>query len=407
MRKDRKEEEKIKSAEKTPPKRMFTWGTATSPTLVEGETVNEWAGVPAKDGSVCDDGPKHWRRYRYDFKSMSGLGFKAYLFGCDWGRLQRGPYENFEREAAYRYLEMLAELRSLGIEPWLVLFDNALPRWAARQGGWLCRETPYWFADFTERLLKLTDGEVLHFATLSCPKHYALSAYLWGNLLPRQWGRPDLAWKVLNALTKGHQLAREVIKKQLPSAKAGIILDSIHYVPDRKYHPGDIVSASLADLLINRLRYKRFVKNSDFLIMKTGGSLKARPGKVISLSSGLSPEIMKTCPLQPESGQQQLKQKINRLRQYAELPVYLLYSLPELKVAASETENLVINHLKKCHAEEAVSGIFLEPFLDGFDWTDGLTRKKGLLSVDLNDSERRRETKPFARMLAKIIQPDF
>ena len=41
----------------------FLWGTATSPTQVEGHVVNEWTEYQASDGGHCRTACNHNHRY--------------------------------------------------------------------------------------------------------------------------------------------------------------------------------------------------------------------------------------------------------------------------------------------------------------------------------------------------------
>jgi beta-glucosidase/6-phospho-beta-glucosidase/beta-galactosidase len=48
----------------------FLWGTATSPTQVEGHVVNEWTDYVAADGGHCRVACDHYHRYEEDVDWM-------------------------------------------------------------------------------------------------------------------------------------------------------------------------------------------------------------------------------------------------------------------------------------------------------------------------------------------------
>jgi beta-glucosidase len=52
----------------------FLWGTATSPTQVEGHVVNEWTDYVAADGGNCRVACNHYHRYEEDVDWMAQLG---------------------------------------------------------------------------------------------------------------------------------------------------------------------------------------------------------------------------------------------------------------------------------------------------------------------------------------------
>ena len=51
----------------------FLWGTATSPTQVEGHIQNEWTDFVAQDGGNCHVTCDHYHRYPEDVDWMRKL----------------------------------------------------------------------------------------------------------------------------------------------------------------------------------------------------------------------------------------------------------------------------------------------------------------------------------------------
>ena len=381
----------------------FVWGAASCPACCEGETVSDWARLSAPDGSVPDDGPRHWRRYRYDFRAMADMGLNAYRFGCDWGRLQRAPYAPFNRDDTFRYMEMLAELRSVGIEPWLVLFQNALPRWASTKGGWLNPETPHWFEDFSRRLADVTDGEVVHWITVHEPQVYALSCYAWGTFPGGCWGRLDQVRRALVNLRLGHRLAAAALRRRLPGVRAGISLPGGCLHPRRAWHPGDRLAAAGADWLLNRYGTGDFLNGRygcDFIMLGAGGPLGVGVSDALSLSSAVSPH---------------LPGRLRHTKAEREAPVRLRRSLaqwlrkrkPVYLTGGAENIDALKNILHACApngGSPAPAGFFYDPLLDQFDLEKGLAAKRGLLKVDFHSPDRRRDMRSLARDFAKVVR---
>ncbi|MCC8190534.1 MAG: family 1 glycosylhydrolase [Planctomycetes bacterium] len=382
----------------------FVWGAVSFPAGSEGETVSDWARYAAPDGSVPDDGPRHWRRYRFDFRTMAGIGIRAYRFGCDWARLQRGPYTPLIREDTLRYLEMMAELRSLGIEPWLVLFQHALPRWAAAAGGWLNPETPHWFADFAARLADATDGEVRYWIPLHAPQIYALASFAWGTFPgQKQWGRLDLAAKAFARLRTGHRLAAAAIRRRLPEAQVGLSLSGGGFNPGRAWHPGDWLTAAAAEWFCNRAGSRGLLRREpgcDFLMLGTGNELPVRAGGTLSLSHGLAATLPGR--MRHEGGgdsNARRRRRVRRWRRRAGVPVYLVGSVPE-----DDAEGL--HRLLAAYAGMdgvGPAGFFYDSLLDQFDPDKGLADRRGLIRVDFHGGDRRRDPRRLAREYGTII----
>lgn len=381
----------------------FVWGAVSCPACCEGETVSDWAKLSAPDGSVPDDGPRHWRRYRYDFKAMADLGLKAYRFGFDWGRLQRGPYGELNRNDCFRYLEMLAELRGLGIEPWLVLFQNAMPRWAAAAGGWLNPEMPHWFADFARRLAHLTDGEVRHWLTVHEPQAYALSCYAWDVYPGGAWGRMDQVRKALSHLRAAHKLAAAALRRRLPGCRVGLSLPGGGFFPRRLWHPGDWLAAGVSEWMLNRLDLGRFLSDDgrcDFLMLGVGNEVEVGARDSLSLSSGVAKTLPGRMRFSGGGGVPHARRR-RRLSAWARrhgLPVYLIGH------SGGFMDGRLQDILTAFAGDGRAAGFFYDPLMDQFEPEHGLGTARGLLEVDFHDADRRRNPRPFARKFARVVK---
>ncbi len=377
----------------------FVWGAATCAPCCEGETVSDWGKLSAPDGSVPDDGPHHWRRYRYDFRAMADLGLRAYRFGIDWARLQREPNAPLAREDTYRYLEMLADLRGHGIEPWVTLFHHAMPRWALKAGGWLNREMPYWFADFARRLADATDGEVVRWIPVHEPHMYCFARHAWDILPGGEWGRLDHVRQSFKGLVHGHRLAAAAIRHRLPHAQIGLSLPGGCFFPGRRWHPGDRFAVGVVDWLLNRYGLRRFGR-PDFVMLRTGDEVRLRASGALSLGSVVSPSLfarMRNAGGNGDMSQLRRRNAASWLRRLR-APVYLVghgdVTLPDGGLHAL---------LAPYSGLDAVAGFFYEPLLDGFDPAKGLAGGGGLLRVDFHGRDKRRELRPFAKPFARMV----
>ncbi|MBN2711211.1 MAG: family 1 glycosylhydrolase [Planctomycetes bacterium] len=392
----------------------FVWGCGTSPTQVEGETVNEWKNYSARDKTKPDDGPNHWRKYRYDFKCLGDMNQRAYRLGFDWGRLQPAPFADFDRDVSFKYMEMLAELRSLGIEPYLTLFHFACPVWMAEKEGWLNPESPEWFADFAEKLAVLTDGEVCYWITHNEPAVYAFMAYVMQEFPPMRRGKFGQALKVLHNMQRGHALAYERIKKHQPGAQIGITKHFKRFLPFRAWHPVDQLSACLARTLFDRYGLAKFVtyqgrKVSDFVGVNYYGRMRMKGFNGISPITGFKPEVLEQfgvkCDDMWEQDPEYLCDCLHDVAKRTGLPIYV----SENGVATEDEalrEKYLREHLAHCHAAIQrgidVRGFFYWSLMDNYEWGEGLTKRFGLLDVDFTNKNRRRELRRTARIYGKI-----
>jgi hypothetical protein len=124
----------------------FLWGTATSPTQVEGHIENEWTPFTAADGGNCRIACDHYHRYPEDIGWMSRLGVNAYRFGIEWSRLQAAPFAPLNPAELARYVDVLDRLQAAGITPMVVLHHFSNPPWltASAAGPMPPRFRPLW-----------------------------------------------------------------------------------------------------------------------------------------------------------------------------------------------------------------------------------------------------------------------
>ncbi len=392
----------------------FILGSATSPIQVEGEIISDWKDFVARDGSRPDNGPNHWRRYRFDFRCLSDMNLKAYRLGFDWARLQRGPRAEFDREVMFRYLEMLAELRGYEVEPFLSLFDFSCPMWLANRGGWLADDAPDLFADFVDRVAIMTDGEVRHWITVHEPMLYALMAYVIGEFPPRCSGSRRQCMRALANLQRGHALAYEAIKSHYPDAEVGFAKHCMHFSAERAWHPLDRVAARAADKLFNHWGIDRFARTAgsstaDFMFVNFHGARPMQGLKHVSPITGFGPEVLLDADNgighADTNGDFWLNQYLRQVRGRTGLPVYVAARGPEATDEDAGREHLA-RYLRFCleagAGELDVRGFFYMPLLDCFDWRHGLSRRQGLLAVNFSDRHRRRDMRPLARFYGSV-----
>lgn len=393
----------------------FVWGCATSPTQVEGDTVNEWDDFIAKDGSKADDASRHWQRYKYDFNCLASMNLGAYRMGFDWARLQPGPKEPLERDIKLKYMEMLAELRSLGIEPFLTLFHHACPKWFRDMGGWLNPDSPELFADFVRRVVILTDNEVKYWLPINEPNCYAFLAYIAGVFPPRKRGRISSYSMVLRNMQKAHALAYYEIKHYSPEASVGASCLAKQIYPSRRWHFVDTVSSAMAKKIFGIKNLDGFTtyegnQVADFIGVNFHGKVRTRG------FSALSPLFMKKNALKKhnldcddmwEQDPEWIPECLGDIAKEYDLPIYVTGH-----GVATQDEGLRVRqikeHLFQCKKaiEQGIDlrGYFYWSLLDNFEWGDGLSRHFGLVSVAFDDPTRRRDIRRSGCVYGEIAR---
>jgi beta-glucosidase len=204
----------------------FRWGTATAAYQVEGMNTNsEWWRWEQQDrirqghrsGKACD-----WRsgRWREDLDRAAAAGQNAHRLSVEWSRLEPQP-GFFDESAIGFYRELLAGMRSRGIEPMVTLHHFSNPLWFADRGGWERDDAPDLFAAFVRRVLPALSEYADLWCTINEPNVYAYLGFASDAFPP---GRKDIlaAFRVMRHLVLGHAAAYHEIHSLQPAARVGI-----------------------------------------------------------------------------------------------------------------------------------------------------------------------------------------
>lgn len=244
----------------------FLWGTATASYQVEGGIQNndwwEWekAGrIKTGDSAIvaCD----HYNRYKDDFRLTKFLENNAYRFSIEWSRIEpeRGK---FDEKAIEHYLEMLKELKNLGIEPILTLHHFTIPLWFKEMGGFLNEESPKIFADYIKNIVPYFKDYVNYWITINEPMILSSLGYFLGKWPPGEHSALN-TFKVSKNLLLSHMEANKIIKENRSGAQVSIAHHILIFEPDKLWNPLDGAIA----------RFNNFILNYSFLDALTTGKI--------------------------------------------------------------------------------------------------------------------------------------
>ncbi|UWQ20505.1 GH1 family beta-glucosidase [Jannaschia sp. W003] len=148
----------------------FRLSTATSAYQIEGHAFggagpthwDTFASIPGKvareeDGAVACD---HYHRWEEDLDLIAAGNFDAYRFSTSWARVMPDGV-TVNPEGLDFYDRLVDGMLERGIAPMGTLYHWELPEALNQRGGWLVRETPERFAEFT-RVVAERIGDRLH-----------------------------------------------------------------------------------------------------------------------------------------------------------------------------------------------------------------------------------------------------
>lgn len=236
----------------------FIYGVATASFQIEGGASSRlpciwdtFCDTPNKvaDGSnglvACD----HFNRWQQDIELIDSLGVDAYRLSISWPRVIKESGELNQAGVKY-YLNILDELKARNIKAFVTLYHWDLPQYLENNGGWLNRETAYKFQDYADKISTAFGDRVYAYATLNEPFCSAFLGYEIGIHAPGIVGE-EFGKKAAHHLLLGHGLAMQVLKKNSPNSKNGIVLNFTPCYPETNTS-ADISATAFADDYFNQ-----------------------------------------------------------------------------------------------------------------------------------------------------------
>jgi beta-glucosidase len=156
------------------------WGTATASYQVEGAAFEDGRGLSIWDtfshtpgnvfnGDNGDVACDSYHLYEEDIALMKELGIDVYRFSAAWPRIfpnGKGEVNQKGIEFYHRFVDKLIEN---GIEPMCTLYHWDLPQALQDQGGWNRRETIEAFVAYAELMFQEFSGKIQYWITLNEP----------------------------------------------------------------------------------------------------------------------------------------------------------------------------------------------------------------------------------------------
>lgn len=324
----------------------FLWGATTSAHQVEGNNIhNDWwswehrtSGRQAS-GAAAD----HWNRWREDLVMAKNLGLTAYRFSIEWSRIE--PQEgHFNRQAIEHYRQVAAEVRRLGMESFVTLFDVTLPAWVAEKGGWRSSESPALFERYVQFVAQHLGEAVRFWVPINDPLTYVMAAYMRGIWLPQQHSIWQ-AWSVMRRLMQAHRLAYRVLHRFNRGSHVGVT--------------SRVFTEGLPGLFFLYLM-RGLGRQTDFI----GLNYVDRPAKEMSSALGVM-------------------QRYNLPLYVTEAGVDSRGSVPADFIRDSLR---AVERVQQAGAD--IRGYFYKSLLDEFEWERGYEPGYGLIEVDFSSQER-------------------
>ena len=240
----------------------FLWGAATAAYQVEGAASEDGRGLsiwdtfshtPGKtdNGDTGDVACDMYHRYPADVALMKGLGIKAFRLSISWSRLFPNGDEVREERGFAFYDNLINELLSQGITPYITLYHWDLPQALEDKGGWRSRETVTAFGKYAAAVAEHFGDRVKHFAPINEPWCVAWLGHGLGVHAPGISDRPT-AFKVAHHTVIAHATAVNAMRAVRSDLKIGPVLNQANYPADDPSDPNQAHASAILDAVQNR-----------------------------------------------------------------------------------------------------------------------------------------------------------
>lgn len=431
----------------------FLWGAATSAYQIEGSPLADGAGPSiwhrfshtpglVKNGETADLACDHYRRWKEDIGWMKELGLTAYRFSIAWPRvLPQGT--GSVNEAGLDFYRRLADaLLEIGIQPLATLYHWDLPAALDDRGGWQNRDCADWFAEYARVVFRALDGPVRDWATINEPWVVSDGGYLHGKLAP---GHRSLfeAPIVSHNLLRAHGAAVDAYRAE-GKWRIGLVVN-LEPKSAASDSPKDRAAARRADAYMNRqfldpvllgrypdelpeifgTAWPRFPESDldsirrpiDFLGVNyyTRGVVRHDPNDWPVRARRVRQPGLHTetnWEVYPEGLAATL---IGVRDRYGSVPLYVTENGAAFRDAPSKRGAVVEDPLRVAYLREHlravrraigagvdVRGYFAWSLLDNFEWSEGTSKRFGLIRVDF--PTQKRTLKASGRFYAEVIR---
>jgi len=411
----------------------FTFGVATASFQIEGGRQERldciwdtFCETPGKivDSSTGDVACDHYNRWQDDLELIEGLNVDAYRFSVSWPRVMREDGQ-LNPEGVNYYIALLDRLLAKNIKPFVTLYHWDLPQHLEDKGGWLNRETAFHFQHYVDQVTQAFGSRVHSYATLNEPFCSAYLGYELGSHAPGIIGK-EFGKKAAHHLLLAHGLAMQVLERNSPDSKNGIVLNfsPCYAMSDSN---ADVKAAALADAHFNHWYIKpvidgRYPALLDQLpdaerpeILDNDLAIIAHPIDYLGVNyytraivraddqEGFALEVPENAPLTDmgweiyPKGFTDLLVSLNQ--EYTLPPIYITENGSAMKdeivngeVNDSQRVAYLNQHLNAVDMAITqgvdIQGYFAWSLMDNFEWAEGYLKRFGIVYVDYQTQHR-------------------
>jgi beta-glucosidase len=417
--------------------RDFRWGISTSAYQIEGAVAVDGRGESIWDvfartkgnihgGETANVAADYYRRYRDDIKSIANGGFDTYRFSTSWPRIIPAGTGQVNPLGLDFYDRVVDECLTRGITPWVCLYHWDLPQALQERGGWINRDIGHWFTDYATVVGRRLGDRVKHWAILNEAAVHAVMGHGFGDHAPGLRGRANYV-AAMHHQNLAQGLAIQALRGQRSDYELGTVmcLEPVRSVTQREE---DLRAARYFEAIWKGTGLDPLFKGTyptaledefapvvgphdmsdikqpvDYLGLNYYNELHIQYDRQnqLGLTFGPPPEgsILTSMrwPIEPQGLYRQL---IDLRDRYGNPPVYIAENGAafddRIEVDGAVRDQGRIDYfrvhfraaLQAMRDGAALKGYFMWSLLDNFEWTEGTTKRFGIIYVDFKTLQR-------------------
>jgi beta-glucosidase len=270
----------------------FLWGASTATHQVEGGNHNQWSvwelqnakelartaedrlswlpewdkfkkQAEDPDNYISGQGVSHYGLYKEDFKIIKNLNLDSFRFGVEWARIEPEEGE-WDESAIQHYRDYIAELKKLGIKPFLNIWHWTLPVWFTDRGGFTKSGNIIYFERFVQKIADELLQDVDYVITLNEPNVYTGLSYFSGEWPPEEkslWRGLKVYWNLVQA----HKKSYKILKNAKPAVQVGVAAQLANAQPKNPKKITDRLTTNVSRYFWNWWFLDRIKKHQDFI----------------------------------------------------------------------------------------------------------------------------------------------
>ncbi len=168
--------------------RNFIWGVSAAAPQIEGASFRYGKGESIWDrfatrrgkvlnGDRLDPACDHYHRFVADLDLMRDLGIRHYRLSLAWPRIFPEGDGALNSQGLDFYQRLVDAMLERGIKPWVTMFHWDLPQALEDRGGWRSRTVPDAFATYADTVVRSLGDRVKSWITVNEIRCFTEQAY--------------------------------------------------------------------------------------------------------------------------------------------------------------------------------------------------------------------------------------